>query len=118
MRICSSVGSVTFAVPLLLTVAISLLLLFEVFEYDVQLVEALRSGALVGLDPVVDGLERAAVEAIQPLPSVLAHIDRAHLPEHAQVLRDLGLSQADQRDQVVDGALAAGAGVQGLTQPT
>jgi hypothetical protein len=58
MRICSSVGSVTFAVPLLLTVAISVLLLLEVFEDGVQLVEALGPRALVVLHPVVDGLER------------------------------------------------------------
>src|ERR671924_310684 len=117
MRIWSSVGSITFAAPLLLTVAISLLLLLEVFEYDIQLPEALRPRALVGLHPVVDGLQRAAVQAIQPLPSVFAHVDRAHLPEHSQVLRYLGLSEAEQRNQVVHGPLAAGEGVDDLTPP-
>jgi hypothetical protein len=36
MRICSSVGSVTVAVPLLVT-AISFLLLLEVLQHDIQL---------------------------------------------------------------------------------
>src|SRR5881296_3260270 len=56
IRICSSVGSDTVAVPLLIA-AISWLLFLELLQHDVQLVEALRPGALVVLDPVVDGLE-------------------------------------------------------------
>src|SRR6266540_2283511 len=86
MRICSSVGSVTVAVPLLVT-AISFLLLLEVLQHGIQPVEPLRPGALVVLDPVVDGLERAAVQPVQPLTSFVAHVDRPHLSEHAQVLR-------------------------------
>jgi hypothetical protein len=39
IRICSSVGSVTVAVPLLTT--ISFLLLLELFQHDIQLVESL-----------------------------------------------------------------------------
>src|SRR5665809_120016 len=55
MRICSSVGRVTVAVPLL-TAAISLLLLLEVFQHDIQLLEPLGPRVLVGLHPVMDGL--------------------------------------------------------------
>src|SRR3990170_7566603 len=64
IRICSSVGSVTVAVPLL--TAISFLLL-EVLQHDIQLVEPPRPQALVSLHPVVDGLERVAVQSVQPL---------------------------------------------------
>src|SRR4029079_3852993 len=56
MRICSSVGSVTFAVPLLAIATISFLLLLEVFQYGVQLIEPLRPQVLVALHPVVNGL--------------------------------------------------------------
>src|SRR4030088_2547653 len=80
MRICSSVGSVTFAVPLLVT-AISFLLLFEFLQHHIQLFEPLRPQALVGLHPVVDGLEGTAVEPVQPLPSVVTHFNRFHFSQ-------------------------------------
>src|SRR5262245_65956155 len=67
MRICSSVGSVTFAVPLLAT-AIAFLLLV-VLVHDVQLVEPLRPRPLVLLHPVVDQLDCPRVEPVVPLPS-------------------------------------------------
>src|SRR4029077_20019091 len=81
MRICVSVGRVTVAVPLLVT-AISFLLLFEFLEHDVELLESRRPGALVVLHPVVNGLERPAVQPVEPLPSLVAHVDRTDLPEH------------------------------------
>src|SRR5712691_12390192 len=54
IRICSSVGRVTVAVPLLV-IAIFFLLLLVILQYDVQLVEPLRPQALVVLHPVMDG---------------------------------------------------------------
>src|SRR5206468_8110932 len=75
IRICSSVGSVTVAVPLLVT-GISFLLL-ELLQHDVEPVEPLRPRALVALHPVVDGLERLAVQPVQPLPSFVAHVNRS-----------------------------------------
>jgi hypothetical protein len=108
MRISSSLGSVTLAGPLLVTSVISLLLLLEVFQHDVQPLEPLRPTLLVVLHPVVDGLERVPVESVQPLPSVFAHVDRSHLAEDPQVLGHLRLIQAERGHQVVDGALAAG----------
>src|SRR3954470_21760662 len=63
IRIWSSAGRVTFAVPLVATAIVVLLL--EIFQDVVQQLEALRPQPLVALDPVVDGLEREAVEAIQ-----------------------------------------------------
>src|SRR4051794_6692954 len=81
MRICSSVGSDTVAVPLLVT-AMSFLLLLEFVQHDIQLVEPLRPRALVGLHPVVDGLERVAVQPVQPLPALVTHVDRSHFSQH------------------------------------
>src|SRR6266436_2711824 len=83
MRICSSVGSVTVAVPLLVT-AISFLLLLEFLQHDIQPLEPLRPGALVGLHPVVDGLERVAVQPVEPLPSLVTHVNHSHFSEHPQ----------------------------------
>src|SRR5918996_2111155 len=90
IRICSSAGSVTFAVPLVVICSISFFLL-EFVQHDIQLVEPLGPRALVVLHPVMDGLERLAVEPVQPLPSVFSHVDRPHFSKHPQVLRHLGL---------------------------
>src|SRR4029450_2218478 len=84
MRICSAVGSVTVAVPLLVT-AISFLLLLELLQHDVELVEPLRPGAFVVLHPVVDGLERRPVEPIHARPSFAAPPDRPP-PCHADII--------------------------------
>src|ERR1041385_4520002 len=80
-RICSSAGVVTFAGPLLVTATIPLLS-FEVLQHVVQLSEPLRPGVLVTLHPVVDGLERVAVQPVQPLPSFVSHVDHTHFPQH------------------------------------
>src|SRR5215207_769067 len=117
MRICSSVGSVTVAVPLLVIAPISLLLPFEFVEYDVELVESLRPAAFVGLDPVVDGFEGVAVEPVEPLSSFVAHLNRPDLSEYPQVLRHLWLGQAEQAHQVVHGPFAAREGVEDRSSP-
>src|SRR5215218_1943862 len=117
MRICSSVGRVTFAVPLLATAVISLLLLLEVVEHEIQLVEPLGPRALVVLDPVVDGLERASVEPVQPLPSFVTHINRPHCSKHPQVLGHLRLGEPEHAHQVVHGPLATGEDIEDLPPP-
>src|SRR5437867_2446393 len=96
---------------------IVVLLVLELFQDGVELVEAVRPETLVVLDPVVDGLERAAVEAVQPPPSVLADGDDIDLAEHPQVLRDLRLGEAERLDEVVHGPLAAGQEVEDLPPP-
>jgi hypothetical protein len=65
----------------------------------------------------VDGLERVAVEPVEPLASFLAHVHRSHFAEDPQVLGDLRLREAQQAHEVVHGALAAGEGVQDLAAP-
>src|SRR5438445_13123451 len=116
MRICSSVGSVNVAVPLLV-IAISFLLPFEVLQHDIQPVQALRPRALVVLHPVMDRLERVAVQPVQPLPSLVAHGDQAHFSEDAQVLGHLWLGQPEHAHQVVHGALSPDEDVQDLAPP-
>src|SRR5437879_5738966 len=113
MWICSSVGSVTIALPLLATV-ISLLLLFDFLEDDVERLEPLRPRALVVLHPVVDGPECVAVQPVEPLTSFLTHVDRSHLAQHAQVLGHLWLSEPEQVHELVHGPLAAGERVEDL----
>src|SRR5829696_3905486 len=113
MRICSSVGSV--AVPLLVTAHISFLLQF--LQHAFHPVEPLRPRTLVLLHPVMDGLERVAVEPVQPLASLVTHVDRPHLSEHSQVLGHLRLRQPEQAHQVIHGTLPAGEDVQDLSTP-
>ena len=37
----------------------------------------------------MDGLERAAVQPVQPLPSFVTHVNRSHFAKHPQVLGHL-----------------------------
>src|ERR671916_574147 len=114
MRICSSVGSVTVAFPLLGIAATSSLLLLEFLQHDVHPVEPLRPEALVAPHPVVDGLERPRVQPVQPLPPLLAHVDRPNLPEHPKVLGHQRLAHPEQAHQVAHGPFAGGEEVQDL----
>ena len=50
-------------------------------------------------------LEGWPFQPVEPLPALLAHLDRTDFSEHAQVLRDLWLGEADSVDQLVDGLL-------------
>jgi nitrile hydratase len=92
-------------------------LLLELFQYDVQLVETVGPQLLVLGHPVVDGLERSTVQAVEPAPSVLADGNRAHLAEDAEVLGDERLNEAELGDEVVHRVLAAGEDVEDLTPP-
>ncbi len=62
----------------------------------------------------MDGLQRLGVEPVQPLPALIPHVHRPHLPQHPQVPRDLGLGQAKELHQLVHRALTLGKGVQDL----
>src|SRR5262245_18809538 len=66
------------------------------------------------LDPVVDWLERACVEAIQPLSAFVADVDRPDLAQDAEVFGDLGLGEAEEVDEVVDGVFAESEQIQDL----
>jgi hypothetical protein len=114
MRICVSVGSVTTAVPLLAIAIIVSLLRFEFLQYLVQRYEPLFPRSFEVLDPVVDRLEWLTIQPIHPLPPFVSDRDQAHLSKHPQVLGHLGLSQAQQADEVVDRSLPAGEEIQNL----
>jgi hypothetical protein len=83
------------------------LLLLEVFQHVVEPLEPLGPSALVGLHPVVDGLERVTVEPVQALPSLVTHVNRSYFAEHPQVLGHLRLGQPELVHQVVDRTLTA-----------
>src|SRR3954453_10320708 len=107
MRISSSAGSVTFALPLSVTCVISLLLSLKGLEHLVEAVEPLGPQPLEAGHPVVDGLERLAVDPVQPPPSVVTHVNRSDFAEHPQVLGHLRLGEPELGDEVVDGPLTA-----------
>src|SRR4051794_5763481 len=116
MRIWSSLGSVTVAVPLMVIV-ISWLLVLEVFQHGVELREPLRPRVGVGRDPVVNGLEGRPVEPVEALAARVADVDHADLAEDTQVLGHLRLRDAERAHEVVDRPLAAGQHVEDRAAP-
>jgi hypothetical protein len=104
---------VSTAVPLLAT-TISFLLPSEFLEHDVELFEPVVPQLLVRRDPVVNRLQRAAVQAIHPAPAVLTDLDEPDLAQDAQVLGDLRLGDPEPGDQIVDRPLATGKKVKDL----
>src|SRR5215217_6417011 len=116
IRICSSVGSVTVALPLPVT-STPFLLPLEVLEHGVHSVEPLRPEALVAQHPIVDGLERPRVQPVHPPPPLVAHLDRPHLSEHPQVLGHQRLGHPQPAHQVAHGPLAGGEEIQDLPPP-
>src|SRR5688500_12547275 len=113
MRIWVSLGSVTTADWLLVLVVISLLL-FQLVQKLVERLEALVPRLSEADDPVVDRLERPAIEPVHAVPALVSHGDQAHLAQDAQVLGHLRLSDAEQPDQVAHRTLAAGEQIQDL----
>src|SRR4051794_16129239 len=77
IRISVSLGSVTVAVPLFATVLIFALLVLEFVQDVVERRVALLPRPLVARDPVVDRLERMAVEPVQPPAAVVADVHEA-----------------------------------------
>lgn len=79
-----------------------------------QTIEALVPEVLVGLDPIVDGLQALVGQRVEPLLPLGPHRDQAHLLQDRQVLGGLGLGEAQQPGDVVDRALALGDQVKDL----
>ena len=65
----------------------------------------------------MNGLERLAIQPVQPLPSFFTHVNRPHFPQDPQVLGHLWLSQPELAHQVVHRALASREDVQDLAPP-
>src|SRR5256884_8226831 len=94
MWISRSVGSVTFVVALLV-VAMSLVSLFFLADDVFEAIESLPDDASIALQPRVELLERLRSKAIDPLLRDRTHLDEPGVAQHAEVLRDLGLSEAE-----------------------
>jgi hypothetical protein len=95
----------------------TVLLVLQFFQHFVQTFESARPGRLIGPNPVVDGLEGLPVQAVDPLPALVADSDEADLPKHPEVLGDERLRQPEQGDQVVDGPLATREQIEDLPAP-
>src|SRR6185436_15434609 len=117
MRISVSDGVVTFARLPLVTCDISLLLSLEVLEHVVETAEPLAPKLLEADDPVVDGLQRLAVDPVQAPPPLVADLHRSHFAEHLEVLGDLRLGEPELLDEVVDGTLPVRERVQDRAPP-
>jgi hypothetical protein len=65
---------------------------FGAFLHAVKLV---TPEALEGLGPLVHGLERLGVGAVEAMAAVSAHAHQAHTAQHAEVLRDRRLIEPD-----------------------
>ena len=73
-----------------------------------QAIKTFDPYVLEGRDPIVNGLEPFAIEAIQPLLSHLLHRDEFDLSQDPQVLGDLRLLEVEQRGHLVHRPLASG----------
>src|SRR5262245_59191534 len=89
----------------------------ELVEDPVHEAEPGVPGPLEVLDPVVHGLERRAVQPVQPLATLVPHGDEADLPEDPEVLRHLRLTEPEQRHEVVHRPLAVREQVEDLPSP-
>src|SRR2546430_15852619 len=99
MWISRSVGSVTFVVALLV-VAMSLVPLFFLADDVFEAIESFPDDASIALQPRVELLERLRSKAVDPLLGDRTHLDEPGVAQHAEVLRDLGLSEAELRDDL------------------
>src|SRR2546430_1681404 len=99
MWISRSVGSVIFVVALLV-VAMSLVSLFFLADDVFEAIESLPDDASIALQPRIELLERLRSKAIDPLLRDRTHLDEPRVAQHAEVLRDLGLPEAELRDDL------------------
>src|SRR5205823_2389167 len=111
IRTCVSDGVVTTAVPLLPSSAIVVL---QLLERLVHACEALFPCPGEAAHPLMDRLQRPALEPVEPLAALLAHAHQADLAQHPQVLRDQRLRQAERPDEVTDGPLPRGEDLEDL----
>src|SRR5436190_14725122 len=112
MRICVSCGSVTTA--LLLVVAISVSFLLELLQHRVEARVAPLPRLLEPAHPVVDGLQRLAVDGVDPPAPLVADAHEADLAQYPQMLGYLRLRKAEVNDEVVHRPLIPGEGLEDL----
>jgi hypothetical protein len=91
-----SEGKETFVVALLvMDIFLPLVFSLEVAKYVVKLIESLLPCAPVRFEPLVELLEGLRPEAVDALLRDRTGFDEPGLAQHAEVLRDLGLSKAE-----------------------
>src|SRR4051794_16781079 len=74
-------------------------------EVTPECVEAAGPQTAVGGEPQVELEQGFGVEGVEPALAVGADLDQPRLAQHAQVLRDAGLADADGVDELAHGSL-------------
>jgi hypothetical protein len=82
----------------------SLVPLFFLANDVFEAIESLLDDASISLQPRVELFERLRSQAIDPLLRDRTHLDEPGVAQHAEVLRDLRLSEAELRDDLPDRA--------------
>jgi 23S rRNA G2445 N2-methylase RlmL len=78
---------------------------FRAFLHSIQLVLPV---ALEGSGPLVKRAYRFGIGPVQLLAALAAHPNQTHVAQHAQVLGDGRLPQAEDRHNISDGPLGSG----------
>src|SRR2546423_667184 len=99
MRISRSEGSATLVV-LLAVVATFLVPLFFLADDVFEAIESFLDDAPITLEPRVELPKRLRSKAVDPLLRDRTDLDEAGVAQHAEVLRDLRLSEAELRDDL------------------
>src|SRR5438093_6276560 len=74
--------------------------LFFLAKDVVEAIESFPDDASIALQPRVELLERLRSKAVDPLLGDRTHLDEPGVAQHAEVLRDLGLPEAELRDDL------------------
>src|SRR6185436_11640339 len=91
------------------------LLGLQLGEQVVEAVETGVPGALERAHPVVDRLQRRTVDAVPAAAAVHPDEHETDRPQHGQVLRHLGLAEAEPIDELADRDLAGADGIEEVT---
>src|SRR5271163_2769053 len=104
-----SLGVVTFKVPLFFIGALPpcastfFLLCFKFLQHAIEALEIAFPNASVPFDPDFELLQRRGAQCINAALRIHAHVHQSSVAEHAQMLRDLRLTEAQAMDHIADG---------------
>src|SRR5277367_6319182 len=104
-----SLGVVTCKVPLFFIGALPLcastffLLRFKFLQHAIEALEIAFPNASVPFDPDFELLQRRGAQCINAALRIHAHVHQSSVAEHAQMLRDLRLTEAQAMDHIADG---------------
>jgi hypothetical protein len=80
---------------------------FQLVEQGIEALEVGLPELAILFEPLFQLLERGRAEGVDAALGVAANADEAGLAEHAEMLRNLGLAEAEAQDEFADGAGAA-----------